>query len=68
MKTSVDSGFDGDDLIKELVEIEKAKKALSERELLAVRKARHRGHTWGEIGTLLGVSKQTVHRKYRGLD
>jgi hypothetical protein len=27
--------------------------------------ARHQGLSWAEIGTLLGVTRQTMHRKYR---
>jgi hypothetical protein len=32
---------------------------------VAVRRARHAGLSWAEIGTLLGVTRQTMHRKYR---
>lgn len=31
-----------------------------------VRRARNDGMTWEEIARALGVSKQAVHRKYRG--
>ncbi|MGD0811007.1 MAG: helix-turn-helix domain-containing protein [Acidimicrobiales bacterium] len=33
-----------------------------------VDKARRRGWSWQEIATRLGVTKQTVHRKYAGRD
>ncbi|HEY6649705.1 MAG TPA: hypothetical protein VI217_21680 [Mycobacterium sp.] len=30
----------------------------------AVRSARTAGHSWGEIGRILGVSKQVLHRRF----
>ncbi len=63
MKTSV--GTHGDDPIGELAAVREAKRALSRREEVAVRRARHVGLSWAEIGTLLGVTRQTIHRKYR---
>ena len=42
-----------------------ALRALTERlELLQVEKARSLGWSWQEIANRLGVTKQTVHRKY----
>jgi hypothetical protein len=42
-----------------------ALRALAERlELLQVRRARELGWSWQEIATCLGVTKQTIHRKY----
>ncbi|TDD21605.1 hypothetical protein [Nonomuraea diastatica] len=35
-------------------------------EEVLVRRARNNGATWVQIATALGVSKQAVHRKYRG--
>jgi DNA-directed RNA polymerase specialized sigma24 family protein len=63
MKTSL--GTDDDDPIGELAAVREAKRALSRREEVAVRRARHIGLSWAEIGTLLGVTRQTIHRKYR---
>lgn len=63
MKTSVDPG-DRDPIV-ELVAVREAKRDLSRREEVAVRRARHHGLSWAEIGTLLGVTRQTIHRKYR---
>ncbi len=58
---------DGDDrgVVAELAAVAEAKRELSRREEVAVRRARNLGLTWAEIGTLLGVTRQTMHRKYR---
>lgn len=57
---------DGDDgVFDELAAIAEAKRELARREEVAVRRARHLGLSWAEIGTLLGVTRQTMHRKYR---
>jgi DNA-directed RNA polymerase specialized sigma24 family protein len=63
MKTSVDTG--DNDPISELAAVREAKRDLSRREEVAVRRGRHSGLSWAEIGTLLGVTRQTIHRKYR---
>ncbi len=65
METLNGAEYEGDNVIAELAAIAEAKRELAKREELAVRRARNRGLKWGEIGTLLGVTKQTVHRKYR---
>ena len=52
-------------VIPELAAIREDKRELARREDVAVRRARHSGLSWAEIGTLLGVTKQTMHRKYR---
>ena len=51
--------------VSELAAVAEAKRELSRREEVAVRRARHAGLSWAEIGTLLGVTRQTMHRKYR---
>lgn len=64
MKTSLDAQ-DSDGPIAELAAVREAKRALTRREEVAVRRARNSGLSWAEIGTLLGVTRQTIHRKYR---
>ncbi len=64
METSVDTGDDGG-VIPELAAVREAKHELARREEVAVRRARNSGLSWAEIGTLLGVTRQTMHRKYR---
>jgi DNA-directed RNA polymerase specialized sigma24 family protein len=64
MKTSIGSA-DGEPAYVELAAVREAKRELSRREEVAVRRARHTGLSWAEIGTLLGVTRQTIHRKYR---
>ena len=57
---------DGDDgVVGELAAVREARRQLSRREEVAVRRGRQAGLSWAEIGTLLGVTKQTMHRKYR---
>ena len=63
VKTS--TGTDDGGVIPELAAIREDKSALARREEVAVRRARHSGLSWAEIGTLLGVTRQTMHRKYR---
>jgi DNA-directed RNA polymerase specialized sigma24 family protein len=63
MNTTV--GSDDGGVVGELAAVAEAKRELSRREEVAVRRGRHSGLSWAEIGTLLGVTKQTIHRKYR---
>jgi IS30 family transposase len=59
-------GTHGDDgVVAELAAVREARRQLSRREEVAVRRGRQVGLSWAEIGTLLGVTKQTMHRKYR---
>lgn len=71
MRTGFDDPADsprpGENVITEMVAIAADRATLAQREINAVRKARHNGLSWAEIGTLLGIKKQTAHRKFRGL-
>ena len=58
---------DGGGVYDDLAAVREARRGLSRREEAAVRRARHAGLSWAEIGTMLGVTKQTIHRKYRGI-
>lgn len=64
VRTAVGNDDDGG-VVGELARIAEDRRALTRREEVAVRRARHTGLSWAEIGTLLGVTKQTIHRKYR---
>lgn len=66
MRTSL-GPEDADDVIGELRTVAQQKTAIARREEVAVRRARHAGLSWAQIGTLLGVTRQTMHRKYRGV-
>ena len=58
-------GSEDGGVVPELAAIAEAKRELTRREEVAVRRARNAGLSWAEIGTLLGVTRQTMHRKYR---
>lgn len=69
MRTGVDSGDDGPDTpndpVTALAAVAGRRRQLSRDEEVAVRRARVAGLTWAEIGVVLGVSKQAIHKKYR---
>ena len=58
------SGDGGAVTLEELMRIARAKHDLAAAEAVAVRRARIHGFSWAEIGTMLGVSKQAMHKKY----
>ena len=65
METIVDSVEPGDESpLEELMRIARPKHELAAAEAVAVRRARIHGFSWAEIGTMLGVSKQAMHKKY----
>ncbi len=65
METIVDHADPSDESpLEELMRIARAKHDLAAAEAVAVRRARIHGFSWAEIGTMLGVSKQAMHKKY----
>lgn len=65
MRTAVDAEGPGEESpLAELMRIARAKHELAAAEAVAVRRARIHGYSWAEIGTMLGVSKQAMHKKY----
>ncbi|UFU08457.1 hypothetical protein LQF10_18425 [Ruania halotolerans] len=57
---------DDGDLYRALDALVRLRREADRREAVLVRRARAQGLTWAEIATLLGVSKQAVHKKYGG--
>lgn len=55
-----------DDPLQALRATAQLHRQLSQREAVAVRRARARGASWAQIAAALGVSRQAVHRKYGG--
>lgn len=68
MRTAVGTG-DGDNggetPVGELTRIAARRRDIAREEEVAVRRARAAGLSWAEIGLLLGVTKQAMHKKYR---
>ena len=65
MRTAIDAEEPGEETpLEELMRIARAKHDLAAAEAAAVRRARIHGFSWAEIGTMLGVSKQAMHKKY----
>lgn len=65
MRTAVGTEEPGEESpLEELMRIARAKHDLAAAEAVAVRRARIQGFSWAEIGTMLGVSKQAMHKKY----
>jgi DNA invertase Pin-like site-specific DNA recombinase len=55
-----------DDPLRALAATARLQREISQREAVAVRRARARGASWAQIAAALGVSRQAVHRKYGG--
>ncbi len=58
------TGTDDSSPVHRLAAVAEARHALAREEAVAVRQARRAGLSWAEIGTLLGVSRQAMHKKY----
>lgn len=63
--TALDLGDGGP--AAELAAVAQAKRALSRREEVAIRRARAAGFSWEAIASVMGVTRQTLHRKYRSV-
>ncbi|GAA1409922.1 hypothetical protein GCM10009600_29340 [Oerskovia paurometabola] len=57
---------DDDDPLRALAALRELRSEADRREALVVRRARSRGVSWAAIATILGVSRQAVHKKYGG--
>lgn len=55
-----------DDPLGALRALARLRREVDGREAVAVRRARAAGASWAAIATMLGVSKQAVHRRYGG--
>ncbi|KQS14386.1 hypothetical protein DEJ13_11880 [Curtobacterium sp. MCLR17_007] len=62
--THLAAGASGDDPFDALASVRELRRELDRTEELAARRARNAGASWQEIATLLGVSRQAVHKKY----
>jgi DNA invertase Pin-like site-specific DNA recombinase len=62
--THLAAGASGDDPFSALASVRDLRRELDRTEELAARRARNAGASWQEIATLLGVSRQAVHKKY----
>ncbi len=51
--------------IEQLAQVATRRQQIAREEEVAVRRARLAGLSWAEIGSLLQVSKQAMHKKYR---
>ena len=65
MRTGLDRGDDDETPIEQLSRVPDWRREIAREEEVAVRRARLAGLSWAEIGTLLGTTKQAMHRKYR---
>lgn len=53
-----------DNPVTRLAAIARAKSELAREEAAAVRHARNHGLSWAEIGVVLGVSRQALHKRF----
>nr|WP_182114347.1 hypothetical protein [Actinotalea sp. JY-7876] len=57
---------EGDDPVSALAALRALRAEIERQEAVQVRRARLRGVSWAGIATLLGVSRQAVHKKHGG--
>lgn len=62
----MDTIFDAadDSPVSRLAALAEAKTKLAREEAAAVRHARLQGMSWAEIGVIMGVSKQALHKRF----
>jgi hypothetical protein len=65
-RTALDHQPDPDGVLAQLHALVAARKEIERREAALVRRARNEGIVWEQIASSLGVTKQAVHKKYRG--
>lgn len=63
METTFDFGAQ-DSPVDRLAAVARAKGEIAREEAAAVRFARVHGLSWAEIGTILGVSRQALHKRF----
>jgi len=61
----LDDAVHGSDLDRNLRAVARLRRLVEDLEAEKVAAARRAGWSWQDIATRLGVTKQTVHRKYR---
>ena len=57
---------DGDNPMDALRAVVALRREIEQREAVLVRRAKVRGASWAGIASVLGVSRQAVHKKYGG--
>jgi DNA invertase Pin-like site-specific DNA recombinase len=62
--TALAAGAGDDDPFTALASVRRLRHEVDRAEELAARRARNAGASWQEIATILGVSRQAVHKKY----
>jgi hypothetical protein len=60
------TALEDDDPSKSLASVAALRSLVDRQEAIQVRRARDRGWTWRQIGAVLGVSRQSVHKKHSG--
>jgi Homeodomain-like domain len=60
------TALEDDDPSKSLASVAALRSLVDRQEAIQVRRARDSGWTWRQIGAILGVSRQAVHKKHSG--